>query len=236
MIQILKKNNVLTKDGLEKGFLVLINKEENWTSFDAVKKIRNYLKIRKVGHAGTLDPFATGLLILGVGQGTKMMAELSGLSKTYRALVRFGIETDTYDRTGKTVRETAADHLELNDIEKAVEKMTGNLEQVPPMYSAKKINGQPLYKLARKGIEIERKPVNITIHDARVLNWKSPLLSLDLNVSKGTYIRSYAHELGKLLEVGACLDELERTSIGQYKLEDSFTINEFIGYWKDLAA
>ncbi|MGD9487926.1 MAG: tRNA pseudouridine(55) synthase TruB [Calditrichaceae bacterium] len=236
MIPILKKNSVMSGDGLEKGFLVLINKEENWTSFDAVKKIRNYLKVKKVGHAGTLDPFATGLLIIGVGKGTKMMADLSGLSKTYRALIKFGIETDTYDRTGNIVRETATDHLELSGIESAIQKMTGNLEQVPPMYSAKKVNGQTLYKLARKGVEIERKPVNITIHEARLLSWENPLLSLDLNVSKGTYIRSYAHELGEILGVGACLEELERSSIGQYKLEDSFTINEFIGYWKELAA
>lgn len=236
MIPILKKNSVSSRDGLDGGFLVLINKEENWTSFDVVKKIRNSLKVKKVGHAGTLDPFATGLLIIGVGKGTKLMGELGGLSKTYRSVVRFGRETDTYDRTGNIVREADAQHLAWQKIENAVQKMTGNLEQVPPMYSAKKVNGQTLYKLARKGVEIERKSINITIHEARILSWENPLLILDLNVSKGTYIRSYAHDLGKLLGTGACLEELERTSIGQHKLEDSFTINEFIGYWKDLAA
>jgi tRNA pseudouridine55 synthase len=234
MIPLLKKNSAVQKENIEDGFVVLINKEEDWTSFDVVKKIRSFLKIKKVGHAGTLDPFATGLMLVGVGKGTKEMTGLTGLSKHYRALIRLGAKTDSFDKTGKILKENDISHLKLDGIKAAIKELTGGLMQTPPMFSAKKVNGIRLYKLARKGIEIERKAVEVSVYEADIISWNSPLLDMRLHVSKGVYIRSYADDLGGALGVGAYLEALERTAIGQYRVEDSFKINEFINYWSGL--
>lgn len=234
MIPLLKKNSAVQKENIEDGFVVLINKEEDWTSFDVVKKIRSFLRIKKVGHAGTLDPFATGLMLVGVGKGTKEMTELTGLSKHYRALIRLGVKTDSFDKTGKILKENDISHLEFDGIKAAIKELTGDLMQTPPMFSAKKVNGIRLYKLARKGIEIERKAVKVSVYEADIISWNSPLLDMRLHVSKGVYIRSYADDLGGALGVGAYLEALERTAIGQYRIEDSFKINEFINYWSGL--
>lgn len=232
MIPVLKKNSSVTVDALKNGFIVLINKEEGWTSFDVVKKIRNLTRIKKVGHSGTLDPFATGLLLIGAGRGTKLMTELIGRAKTYRAGIRFGVETETYDRTGRVIRESQTTELTEERVKKAVSEMTGPMEQEPPMYSAKKVNGTPLYRLARKGKEVEREPVSVNIYKARVHGWTNPFLDVELHVSKGTYVRSYARDLGHKLGVGAMLFALQRTAIEPYKVEDSFTIAMFEEFWK----
>jgi tRNA pseudouridine55 synthase len=233
MIPILQKTMPLSKSELDDAFALLINKEESWTSFDVVNKLRFFLKVKKVGHAGTLDPFATGLLIIGVGKGTKALQEFSGLSKSYQSVIRFGIETDTLDRTGKIIAEKSVNFLTIDKIEKALDGLKGEIEQTPPMYSAKKVNGQRLYKLARKNEVVERKPVMVKIHKADILEWNKPLLKIDMHVSKGTYIRSYADDLGKILGCGAHLAALERTAIGSYKLEESYTISEFMKYWTE---
>lgn len=233
MIPVLQKTKPLRKNELGDAFALLINKEETWTSFDVVNKLRYFLKIKKVGHAGTLDPFATGLLIIGVGKATKSLAEFSSISKCYHAVIHFGIETDTMDRTGKIISEKAVYGLTSDKINQAVDTLKGDIEQIPPMYSAKKVNGKRLYELARKNKVIERKPVDVTIFDAGILRWKKPVLEMTIKVSKGTYIRSYADDLGKILGCGAHLEELERTAIGPYKLEDSFTISEFMNFWTD---
>ncbi len=232
MIPILKKNEALPDELSSNAFVVLINKPKGWTSFDVVNKIRHALKIKKVGHAGTLDPFATGLLIIGVGRATKQLQQFMNLDKRYRAVIQLGVETDTYDVTGEIVRKEQTDSLDKEQVILAVEEMRGEILQMPPMFSAKKINGTPLYKLARKGKQVERKAVPVTIHKAEVLSWNSPFLKLDLLVSKGTYIRSYAHDLGQRLGVGAHLFELERLQIGSYSVDHSFDINEFVDYWK----
>ena len=236
MIPILKKNEPWPEPFPTEGFVVLINKPEDWTSFDVVNKIRRSLKIKKVGHAGTLDPFATGLLIIGVGKGTKQMARFSGLDKRYRAQIRLGIETDTYDVTGTVIEEHAADAVSEDELRSAIEAMVGAQMQMPPMYSAKKVNGVPLYKLARKGRVVERKPVQVTIYEANLLRFEPPVVTVDLYVSKGTYIRSFAHDLGKRLGVGAHLQALQRTEIGSYRLDESFEINAFVDLWKTKVA
>ena len=153
------------------------------------------------------------------------------LVKNYEATIRFGVETDSYDRTGEIVRTMNTNAIDMYDIKQNIEEMTGEIEQLPPMYSAKKVNGQRLYKLARQNKEVERKPVNITVYRAEIMNWETPFLKMKLRVSKGTYIRSYAHDLGKRIGCGAHLSELRRTAIGSYNVENAFRIPEFIEYW-----
>jgi len=236
MLMVLQKNNCTELPEEIQGLVVLINKPADWTSFDVVKKIRNIVRGKKTGHSGTLDPFAEGLMLIGIGRGTKQLADLSALSKSYRAVVQFGVETDSYDCTGNITAENDPGGLDQQAIENALQSMRGEIEQVPPMFSAKKQNGVRLYKLARKNIEIERKAVKVTIHDVKIINWQPPDLELLLDVSKGTYIRSYAHDLGQKLGPGASLKELERLTIDKYKLEDSFAIREFEAFWKDRGA
>ncbi len=232
MMRILKKNDVLEPSLAQQGFVVLINKPENWTSFDVVNKIRRALKIKKVGHAGTLDPFATGLLIVGVGKGTKALNSFMNLDKTYRALIRLGVETDTYDVTGEIVREQSIEKVTREQVEQVFNEMKGELWQVPPMYSAKKVNGKPLYKLARKGQHVERQPQKVVVHEVRLLSWQPPFFEVELTVSKGTYIRSYAHDLGQKLGTGAILQKLERTQIGPHHLTESFELKTFLEKWQ----
>ncbi len=232
MIPILKKNEPWPEEFPQEGFVVLINKPEEWTSFDVVNKIRRSLKIKKVGHAGTLDPFATGLLIVGVGKGTRYMQQFVGLEKRYLARMCLGGETDTYDKTGQIVVRKAIDGVDEAQVQQVVATMVGEQMQLPPMYSAKKVNGIPLYKLARKGKVIKRKPVPITVYQARLLRFDLPYVTVELLVSKGTYVRSLAHELGRRLGTGAYLDALQRTQIGAYRVEDSFEINAFVDLWK----
>ncbi len=226
------KTDFLTVD-FSSGFVGLINKESGWSSFDLVKKLRNVVRIKKAGHGGTLDPFATGLMLLGFGKGTKALNEITGFSKRYRAVIRFGVVTDSFDRTGTVLKDASAEHLQIEEIEQAVSALTGELMQVPPMYSAKKVNGVRLYKLARKNIEVQRPPQPVQVYYARILNWENPLLTVDLNVSKGTYIRAWAHDLGQSLETGATLNELKRTAVGDYRIDDSFTVSEFIKTFKE---
>ncbi|MBN2425972.1 MAG: tRNA pseudouridine(55) synthase TruB [Calditrichaceae bacterium] len=234
MITLLKKNDQIVYDEKKNGWLVLFNKEADWTSFDVVKKVRNIVNIKKVGHAGTLDPFATGLLILGIADGTKSLGRLSGLSKHYSAEIHFGIETDTYDCTGQIVQTRPVKNITLNQIESALVELSGEIWQTPPMFSAKKINGQRLYKLARKNIEVEREPEKITVYSYEIINWKVPVLSVRLHVSKGAYIRAYANDLGRKLECGAHLAKLSRDRIGDFDIMDAFTIGEFKLAWNSI--
>lgn len=232
MTVILKKGHLPPAQELSSGFLTLIHKDVGWTSFDVVNKLRRVMKIKKVGHGGTLDPFADGLLILGAGRATKELGRLSGQDKRYQAVIYFGRTTDSHDVTGNTLSETDIGGLGLPQIKAAVQKLSGTIMQTPPMFSAKKVNGQRLYRLARKNKEVERRPVPVTIYEAQIKDWSPPRLELELLVSKGTYIRSYAHDLGQLLQVGAYLEALRRTAIGNFTLPESFTVAEFIEVWK----
>lgn len=209
------------------GALVLIDKDKDWTSFDVVAKIRGLLKIKKVGHAGTLDPLATGLLILGCGRGTKELSEYQGLNKIYTGTIKIGAITKTDDAEGDEEDVKEVSHITLNDIMSAKEKFTGKIMQKPPMYSAKHVKGKRLYKLARKDVKIEVPEHEVEVHKFDITNYESPFIQFEIECSKGTYIRSLARDLGNELGVGGYLAELRRTAIGKYNVEDSFTIDEF---------
>ncbi len=209
---------------------LLINKPAGWTSFDAVNYIRKKIKIQtnnkkiRVGHAGTLDPFATGLLIVGVGrEATKRLDEFKKLPKTYVAKLRLGAVSDTYDVTGtittRNIDNAAPPSLDI--VKDILKNFIGKQLQIPPMYSAKKIGGERLYKLARQGKIIERKPNEIEILDIKILEYFWPYLKIEVACSAGTYIRSLAHDIGEKLGIGAYCEELARTKIGDYRLEDA---------------
>lgn len=214
--------------------LILIDKPAGWTSFDVVKKIKNIGRFKKVGHAGTLDPFATGLLILGTNKETKNLAEYSNGSKEYVAKLFFGETKDTYDVTGETVSSNADQFPGVNVIRNIFRGFVGEQDQVPPMYSAKKIDGVRLYKLARKGREIERKPGRITIFEIREISFNPPELEIYVKCSKGTYIRSLAHDIGVQAGCGAYLKELRRVGIADFQVDKAMTISEFEQFWRQM--
>lgn len=209
---------------MDNGF-VLINKPENWTSNDAVVYLRRITKIKKTGHAGTLDPFATGLLIVGIGrEATKHLDLFHTLSKTYEAEIVLGAESDTLDKTGIIIENKIENIPTKKEIIYVLSKFKGNQTQIPPMYSAKKIEGKKLYKLARKGIEVKREPNNIIVHNIELEKYKYPFLNIKLTVSTGTYVRTLAHDIGNMLSTGAYCKELRRTSIGKYSIQNSLDL------------
>ncbi|PIR74731.1 MAG: tRNA pseudouridine(55) synthase TruB [Candidatus Magasanikbacteria bacterium CG10_big_fil_rev_8_21_14_0_10_47_10] len=199
----------------------LIDKPTDWTSHDVVAFLRGRLKVKKIGHAGTLDPFATGLLIVAVGrESTKKLDTFKSMNKTYVATLRLGATSDTGDLTGAITPISAAIPTK-NDIEHVLPSFLGEQDQIPPMYSAKKIGGQKLYALARKGETIERAPSRITIHAIRLLEYAYPDVIFEVVCSTGTYIRTLCGDIGAALDVGAYCNELRRTRIGEYRVEDA---------------
>jgi tRNA pseudouridine55 synthase len=207
--------------------IFLINKFKDWSSFDAVKFLRSRIRIKKVGHAGTLDPMATGLLVICAGKATKSISMIQDMKKTYRAEITLGASTPSYD--AETEPDVRADweHVSLEQVEETLkEHFNGEIQQVPPMYSALKAGGKRLYELARKGQEIERPPRSVTIHNYQIKDFEGPRLDIEICCSKGTYIRSIAHDLGILLGSRAHLTALERTSIGHFENADAFTPHE----------
>lgn len=206
------------------GFL-LINKPAGPTSHDIVDELRRISGERKIGHAGTLDPFASGLLIVAVGrEATRNIAQFVKQDKVYIAKLHLGATSDTFDRTGVIQNvQRSLDILSKVKIKKILKKFVGEQKQIPPMYSAKKVGGKKLYELARKGIEVERKPVEINLHYIKLLSFIPYLSSIiiETQVSSGTYIRTLAHDIGQALGCGAYLEELTRTEIGKYKLENA---------------
>jgi tRNA pseudouridine55 synthase len=206
--------------------ILLIDKEEGKTSFDAVRTIRRVLKCKKTGHAGTLDPFATGLLIILLGQGTKLSPYIMGGKKKYRAEIRLGIETDTCDPTGSVTKETPVPDLSAESIADAVNGFAGVIEQVPPVFSALKVNGQRAYKLARKGIGVELKKRKVTVYSIDFIDIRLPLITIDVSCSAGTYIRSLAVDIGKKLGTVAHLRNLRRLSSGLFNVENAVNLKE----------
>jgi tRNA pseudouridine55 synthase len=209
--------------------LLVIDKPSGPSSFLVCKRVRALLGKRgeKVGHGGTLDPFASGVLPICIGEGTKVLPFLLEADKGYEALVRFGVETDTLDVTGAVLAEHPFTGLASPAIETALCAFRGEIEQVPPMYSALKHEGRPLYTYARKGQTIERPPRRVTIHELVLVDWLPPdRLRLRVRCSKGTYIRSLASDLGQRLGVGAHLLELRRIASGPFRLEHSITLDE----------
>ena len=216
------------------GEMILIDKELNWTSFDVVSKLRNSIKKKlnikkiKVGHAGTLDPLATGLLIICTGKMTKRINEFSGLNKTYVGKMTIGSTTPSYDLETKPNVYYSTEHINKNLIIETAKKFVGKIDQKPPVFSAVKKDGVRLYKLARKGVKVEVEKREIIIHDFLISSINFPEVEFSLTCSKGTYIRSLAHDFGKELGSGAHLSELRRTSIGDYTVDKSLKLMEFI--------
>ena len=220
--------------------ILVIDKPAGITSHDVVSRVRRILKTKRVGHTGTLDPFATGVMVILVGQATRLAQFLDKDVKEYEALVRFGFETDTGDRTG-TKRDAEAagrgDAVSEAEIEKKLIDFRGEIEQTPPMYSAKKIDGKKLYELARKGETVERKPVMVNIFEIELLGSEPPAVAggltqpidtikIRVKCSAGTYIRTLAEDIGRKIGTGAHLEELRRTVAGKFGLDQSITLEE----------
>ncbi len=218
------------------GMTVPIHKPAGWTSFDVVKKLRNVTGFKKVGHGGTLDPFASGLLIVGFGSHTKKLSDFLKSDKSYVVTITAGMTSDTLDRTGKITVVDETISLQADKLEILLKSFIGEQEQEPPMYSAKKVGGVPLYKRARKGEIIQRKTNKIHIYSIKLLNVAEHQFTIQVSCSSGTYIRSLAGRIGESLGCGALAAELIRTKTGSYTLDNSLTIEEFIEQWKLLAA
>lgn len=211
--------------------LLLIDKPAGITSHDVVDAVRRIAKTRAVGHAGTLDPFATGLLILGINKATKWLTSLIGLDKAYEATLTLGATSDSFDRDGViTPWPTPPRAIQLSEIDHVLQRYRGTFEQRAPLFSAKKIQGKKLYDLARAGTATEAmRPVKIvTIHELTVLEYKHPDLKLSVHCSSGTYIRSLADDLGRDLGMGAYLNTLRRTSIGSFRVTESVALDKLM--------
>jgi tRNA pseudouridine55 synthase len=208
------------------GEVFLINKPYRWTSFDAVRKIRNALGIKKVGHAGTLDPLATGLLIVCAGKMTKSIERFQAQEKEYTGTFVLGKTTESFDLEREVIEVADPSHLTIEEIKEAAAKLTGEILQVPPAHSAIKIDGKRVYESARKGIEVvmESRPVTVSVFE--ITRCELPEIDFRIICSKGTYIRSLARDLGELLKVGAYMSALTRTRIGDFKLEDATDVEE----------
>ncbi len=208
-----------------KGFL-LIDKEKGLTSFDVVKKVRNFSKEKKVGHAGTLDPLATGLLIVGIGEGTKLLEYFVGLDKEYEVSAFFGASSDTYDAEGKISEVDLKACFAKKDVERVIcEKFLGEILQIPPKYSALKILGKKACEIVRKGGEVEMKERKVKIYDFIIVNFNWPNVSFLVKCGSGTYIRSLINDLGEELKCGAYVAELRRTKIGRFSVEESHNLD-----------
>lgn len=221
-----------------KGELILIDKDINWTSFDVVSKIRNFIKKKfnlkkiKVGHAGTLDPLATGLLIICYGKMTKKIDSFIGLDKSYSGKMVIGSSTPSYDLETKPNVFYQTDHINEKLIYEKAYEFVGEIMQKPPIFSAVKKNGVRSYKLARKGEQVNLEKRKITIRDFKITEINFPELSFEVDCSKGTYIRSLINDFGKALKSGAHLTELRRTKIGEFSVNDSLKIMDFIKTFK----
>ncbi len=205
--------------------IILIDKPKDVTSFQVCEIIKKKLNVKKVGHGGTLDPFSTGLLIIGINRGTKLLNFFLEEKKEYTGIIEFGKETDTYDITGNIVKEEEV-NLNEDDILKAIEDFKGVINQIPPPFSAVKHEGKPLYKYAREGKIIKKSPRQVFIEEFEIKRFNLPEIEFRIVCSKGTYIRSIAHELGKKLGSCAYLKSLRRTAIGNYKVENAFKPEE----------
>lgn len=208
--------------------LLLVDKPSGWTSHDVVAKVRNHFKFSKVGHGGTLDPMATGLLVLLIGKGTKLSDRIMSGDKVYEGTIRLGVETNTQDRDGQVLEEKDASNITRQQIDTVIANYLGELEQIPPMVSAIKKDGVPLYKLARKGTEIEREPRRIHIFSFEVPKYENPLIHFRIKCTKGTYVRTLAHDIGKDLGVGGSLDALRRSASGTLTVDNAYSLEDIL--------
>ena len=208
-----------------KGIL-LVDKPSGMTSHDVVDALRKATGIRKIGHTGTLDPAATGLLIMCIGKATRLSEHLMGMDKTYEGTMRLGVVTESYDMDGKVVEENDVPEITREELEEAMKPLTGDLMQVPPMVSAVKIGGKRLYKLARQGETVERPPRPVTVHEFSLLDCTLPEVQFRVECTSGTYVRSLCHDIGQHFGCGAALQSLRRTHIGSHSIEDSTPLEE----------
>lgn len=206
--------------------IVNIYKEKGYTSHDVVAVLRKVVGQKKIGHTGTLDPDATGVLPVCLGRATKVCELLTDHDKTYEALLLLGKATDTQDISGEVLEEKDPAHLTEEEVRSCIESFIGEYDQVPPMYSALKVNGKKLYELAREGKTVERKSRRVQIHGIRILEMNLPHVRMEVDCSKGTYIRTLCHDIGEKLQVGGCMEELERTKVGRFLKEDAVTLDE----------
>jgi tRNA pseudouridine55 synthase len=205
---------------------LLVDKPGRLTSHDVVASVRRLARQRRCGHTGTLDPFATGLLVICLGKATRLAQFVSGTTKSYLATVRFGFATDTYDRTGEAVGPRSDSSPTREELEAALEGFRGEQEQLPPLFSAKRIDGKRSHRLARAGVEVKPTAAKVEISELELVDFEPPRARLSLSVSSGTYVRSLAHDLGEKLGCGAHLDELRRTRIGPFTVEEASTLED----------
>lgn len=208
--------------------IINVYKEAGFTSHDVVAKLRGILRQKKIGHTGTLDPAATGVLPVCLGKATKVCELLTDKDKSYRAVCKLGVETDTQDMTGTILKEYDVTGISEQNIRECVEKFVGDIKQIPPMYSALKVNGKKLYELAREGKIIERKPrgINISKIDIIDIDLDNKTFTMDVTCSKGTYIRTLCHDIGKELGIGAAMENLVRTRVSVFEIKDALTLSD----------
>ena len=205
--------------------IIVVNKPKGITSFDVIRKLKKILKTKKIGHTGTLDPLATGVMLVCVGKATKLASDLEAKNKIYIADFDIGYATDTYDVEGKKIAENIIE-VSKENLEQSIKKFIGNIKQVPPMYSAIKIDGNKLYHLARKGIEVERPKRDVTIEYINLLDFKNNKAKIETEVSKGCYIRSLIYDIGQNLGTYATMTALQRKQVGEYSLENSYNLEQ----------
>ena len=229
-----------TKSIFEEGQVLLFDKPLYWTSFDLVNKVRIIIKrslgIRniKVGHAGTLDPLASGLMIICTGKATKRIDEFRDLDKEYIATIRLGETTPSYDLETEVTGNFPVDHITEGSVRAALESFVGERQQVPPVHSAKMIRGKRAYEYARRGIAKEMPPVTVFFREIELLSFELPEIKTRMLCSKGTYVRSFARDLGTALGSGACLSALKRTAIGPFKVDNAYSIEKFEDFIKEM--
>ena len=212
-----------------------IYKPVGWTSFDVVKKIRIITKEKKVGHAGTLDPFAEGILIIGTGKDTKLLQNISNNSKTYEASLILGVKTDTMDNEGKIIENKNVPKLELSKIDSVISSFIGDYRHYPPMYSAKKINGVRLYKLARKNKTVKRDSILSNILEIKLIECRKNIITFLVTCSKGTYVRVLGSDIAKKLGTIGYLNKLIRTKVGEFNISNTIKMKDFEKQWKSIA-
>ena len=214
--------------------IVLVDKPQGWTSHDVVAKLRGVYGLKRIGHSGTLDPMATGLLVVFLGRATKAVEYSEAAEKEYIAHLRLGIETDTQDTTGAVLK-TTGQIPDRTALEAVLPRFRGEISQLPPMYSAIKVNGKKLYEIARRGGEVERQPRRITIHSLDLIGEESGDYILRVRCSKGTYVRTLCHDIGAALGCGGAMSVLRRTRIGLYDVKDAHTMEELISVTREAA-
>ena len=213
-----------SREDFENGRILNVDKPMGLTSFGVVRKVRSWIGCRKVGHAGTLDPMATGVLLICTGRSTKQVDTLMGLDKVYEGTITLGRTTDTDDAEGIVVAEHEVPDFSEDVLRSTLQSFQGDILQIPPMFSALKKDGKRLYKLARKGITVERAPRRVHVKEIAVLDWDRPNLRIRVHCSKGTYIRSLARDIGATLKTGGTLTALRRMRVGSYRVEDAFSL------------